>query len=90
MSTLPTFDTLNEHVSAGERLSDVDLLELSRAPDILQIGMLADVARRRLNGATVTYLRVISRPWDQEIVESMPPAAREVRLTGTPACWGPR
>ena len=88
MSILPTFDTLNEYVSAGERLSDADLLELSRAPDILQIGMLADVARRRLNGATVTYLRVISRPWDQETVESMPPAAREVRLTGTPASLG--
>ena len=88
MSILPTFDTLNEHVSAGERLSDADLLDLSRAPDILQIGMLADVARRRLNGATVTYLRVISRPWDQETVESMPPAAREVRLTGTPDSLG--
>ena len=88
MSILPTFDTLNEHVSAGERLSDADLLDLSRTPDILQIGMLADVARRRLNGATVTYLRVISRPWDQETVESMPPAAREVRLTGTPDSLG--
>jgi len=84
MSTLPTFDNLTEHVAAGERLSDADLLELSRAPDILQIGMLADVARRRLNGTRVTYLRVFSRPLDQDGVESMPPSAREVRLTGTP------
>jgi len=83
-----TFDTLSEHVSAGERLSDADLLELSRAPDILQIGMLADVVRRRLNGTRVTYLRVVSHPWDQATVESMPPAAREVRLTGTPASLG--
>jgi aminodeoxyfutalosine synthase len=85
MSTLPTFDTLNEHVSAGERLNDADLLEISRTSDILQIGMLADVARRRLNGTRVTYLRVVSRPWDQEGGESIPPAAREVRLTGSPA-----
>ena len=85
MSTLPTFDTLSEQVSAGERLRDADLLELSQAPDILQIGMLADIVRRQLKGTTVTYLRVVSHPWDQDIVGSLSPAAREVRLTGAPA-----
>jgi len=82
---MPTFDSLTAQVSAGERLSDIDLLELSRAPDILQIGMLADVVRRQLNGTTVTYVRVVSHPWDRDIVEPLPPAAREVRLIGTPA-----
>ena len=82
---MPTFDSLSAQVAAGERLSDADLLELSRAPDILQIGMLADVVRRQLNGTTVTFLRVVSHPWDQDIVEPLPPAAREVRLTGAPA-----
>ena len=88
MSTLPTFDVLSERVSTGERLSDADLTELSRTPDILRIGMLADVVRRRLSGTRVTYLRVVSRACDQDIVGAIPPTAREVRIAGTPASLG--
>jgi len=84
MSTLPTFDLLSERVSAGERLSDADLVELTRTPDILPIGMLADAVRRRLSGTRVTYLRVASYPCDQAI-EGVSPAAREVRIAGAPA-----
>jgi len=84
MSALPTFDLLSERVSAGERLSDADLAELTRTPDILPIGMLADAVRRRLSGTRVTYLRVASCPCDQAI-EGVSPAAREVRIAGAPA-----
>ena len=85
MSALPTFDLLSERVSAGERLSDADLAELTRTPDILPIGMLADAVRRRLSGTRVTYLRVASCPCDQAIEGVVPPAAREVRIAGAPA-----
>lgn len=80
MHTLPTFDILNERVSAGERLTDAELTELARTPDILQIGMLADAARHRLRGSRVTYVRVSSTA-DSDPV---PDAAREIRI-GTAA-----
>jgi aminodeoxyfutalosine synthase len=80
-----TFDALTARIEAGESLSRTELLELSAAPDILQIGMLADAARRRLRGATVTYLRVARCAFDQSLADAVPPAAREVRLTGAPA-----
>src|SRR5688572_24771219 len=84
MSTLPTFDRLSERVSAGERLSDAELNELASTPDILLIGMLADAARHRLSGTRVTYLRVATCPWDRDLGDGVPPAARELRITGAP------
>src|SRR5688572_27962 len=84
MSALPTFDRLSERVSAGDRLTDAELTELASTPDILLIGMLADAARHRLSGARITYLRVASCSWDQDLGKGVPPAARELRITGTP------
>jgi aminodeoxyfutalosine synthase len=84
MSTLPTFDLLSERVTAGERLSDAELTELAAAPDILLTGMLADSARQRLRGSTVTYLRVASHTVDQDPVAA-PDAARELRVSGEAA-----
>jgi aminodeoxyfutalosine synthase len=46
--------------------------------------MLADELRRRLHGPQVTYLRVAICPFDQSLTGAVPPAAREVRLTGVP------
>ncbi|NOT24695.1 MAG: hypothetical protein HOP16_01220 [Acidobacteria bacterium] len=84
MSTLPTFDLLSERVSAGERLSDAELTELATAPDILLIGMLADSARQRLRGSTVTYLRVAPHAVGQDPV-APPDAAHELRVSGEAA-----
>ena len=46
---------------------------------------LADVVRRRVHGTQVTYLRVAFCGCDQSIAGVIPPAAREVRIVGTPA-----
>jgi aminodeoxyfutalosine synthase len=84
MSTLPPFDLMNERLANGERLSGAELTELIRTPDILQIGMLADTCRRRLREDVVTFLRVATRPCDRAAEEGVSPAARELRMTGTP------
>ena len=88
MTTSATFDRLLERVTAGERLAAPEIRELAAAPDILPLGMLADVVRRRAHGARVTYLRVASCAFDQPVVHAIPPAAREVRIVGTPASLG--
>ena len=70
--------------AAGERLSPDEIRELARTPDILPLGMLADALRRRLHGTRVTVLRVAACAFDQSIADAVPPAARELRLTGSP------
>ena len=72
-------------MTAGDRLSAGEIAALSDAPDILPLGMLADALRRRLRGTQVTYLRVASCAFDQSFADAVPPAAREVRITGAPA-----
>jgi len=84
MTTSSTFDRLLERVTAGERLTVPEIAELAAAPDILPLGMLADVVRRRALGAQVTYLRVASRTFDEPGTDAVPLAAREVRIVGTP------
>jgi aminodeoxyfutalosine synthase len=82
---MPTlFDDHIERVSAGERLSPEHVRELASTPDILPLGMLADALRRRLHGSRVTFLRVAVCAFDQSIADAVPPAARELRLTGSP------
>jgi aminodeoxyfutalosine synthase len=61
-----------------------ELQELAASHDILAVGMLADEARRRAHGTAVTLVRVAVCAYDKPISESVPPAAREVRLAGTP------
>ena len=82
--TISTFDRFLERVEAGETLSPDDIHDLARTPDVLPLGMMADVVRRRLRGTTVTYLRVSSAPFDQSMTATVLPAAREVRVTGSP------
>jgi len=88
MSTSSTFDRLIERVTAGERLAAPEIAELAAVPDILPLGMLADAVRRRLHGTRVTYLRVASCAFDQTLADAIPPAAREVRIAGTPGTLG--
>ena len=85
MTASSTFDRLLERVTAGERLAAPEIAELATAPDILPLGMLADVVRRRAHGTQVTYLRVASCAFDRPFAGACPPAAREVRIVGTPA-----
>ena len=84
MSTATTFDLYMDRVSRGDRLSPEEIRELATTPDILSLGMLADTVRRRLHGTHATFLRVADVPFDSAGI-SVPPATREIRLTGTPA-----
>jgi len=80
-----TYEALSQRIASGERLSRGDLTQLAQAHDILSIGMLADELRRRVRGARVTFVRVVCCAYDAPLTEAVPPAAREVRLTGAPA-----
>ena len=84
MTISSMFDALQERVSAGDRLGADDLAQLAATPDILQLGMLADTVRRRVHGAQVTYVRVALCPLDKPFTDTVPLAAREVRVTGNP------
>jgi aminodeoxyfutalosine synthase len=78
------YDAHLQRLAAGERLSPDEIRELARTPDILPLGMLADALRRRLHGTRVTFLRVATCAFDHSIADAVPPAARELRLTGSP------
>ena len=84
MTTSSTFDAMLERIAAGDRLAIADLEQLAAAPDILQVGMLADTLRRSLHGVRVTYVRVALCPYDKPFTEVVPLAAREVRVSGKP------
>src|SRR2546426_1439649 len=73
----------SQRIAAGERLQREDIEQLAATHDILAVGMLADQARRLVHGTRVTFVRVASCPFDRLLTE-IPPAASEVRLTGTP------
>lgn len=72
-------------VSDGQRLEEADLGTLARASNILALGMMADVVRRRLHGATVTYLRVWNAPDTPVEPLAVPAAARELRAGRAPS-----
>ena len=78
------FDTYIERINAGERLPADDIRALASVPDVLPLGMLADALRRRLHGSRTTFLRVAECAFDRSIADAVPPAAREIRLTGSP------
>ena len=84
MTTSSMFDAMLERITAGDRLAPDDLEQLEAAPDILQVGMLADTLHRSLHGTRVTYLRVALCPYDKPFTEVVPLTAREVRITGKP------
>ncbi len=53
-----SLDDLTAKVEAGERLSDEDMAALGSSRDIIMLGMLASIVRRKLHGTDVTYVRV--------------------------------
>ena len=83
MSTATTFDFYMDRINRGDRLSPAEIRELADTPDILSLGMLADAVRRKMHGTRATFVRVADVAFDV-IDASVPPAAHEVRLTGTP------
>ena len=85
MNASSSFDELLDRVTAGHRVTVDELAALAAAPDILPLGMAADAVRRRLRGTRVTYLRVAGCAFDQSFADAIPPAAREIRITGAPS-----
>ena len=85
MTTSSTLDHLLDRVTDGGQLTASEIAALAAAPDILSLGILADVVRRRVHGERVTYLRVAACRCDAASIESVPVGAREVRIVGTPA-----
>ena len=83
MSTSVPLDELLDRVTAGGELAAEELGALGESSDILAVGMIADALRRRRHGRQVTYVRVAHWPHDAPL-ESVPPAAREIRITGAP------
>jgi aminodeoxyfutalosine synthase len=82
--TTTTFDQYVGRIEAGERLAPDVVRELVAAPDILPLGMLADTLRRKIHGTRATFVRVASCAFDASFADAVPPAAREVRITGAP------
>jgi aminodeoxyfutalosine synthase len=78
-------DVLMDRVSAGQRLSADEIRDLARTPDILSLGMLADVVRRRLHGNRTTFLRVAECTLDAPVADAALDNAREITLNGSPA-----
>ena len=85
MSTSISRDALMERVSAGERLSAAHIRDLASTPDILSIGMLADVLRRRVHGARTTFLRVAECALDALAIAPSFVKAQEITINGSPA-----
>ena len=81
---MTAFDPYMDRIGRGDRLAPEEIRELARTPDILSLGMLADTLRRRLHDTRVTFLRVAEFASDGVAAAPLPPAAREVRLTGVP------
>ena len=70
-------------------VSDPELASLAASHDIISIGMLADDVRRRRHGVRTTFVRVADVPVAPRSAAdnraSLPPAAGEIRIVGTPA-----
>jgi len=74
-------ERLFARLAAGEPPGDDAAAELSATTDILSLGMLADEARRRRHGAETTYVRVADVALPLGGALTIPPAAREVRVS---------
>jgi hypothetical protein len=85
MTPVTTFDVYIDRINRGDRLTPKEVRELATTADILSLGMLADTLRRRLHDTRVTFLRVAEFAFDRAGAANIPAAAREVRLTGSPA-----
>lgn len=83
MRDVAPLEGLTARVDAGEPLTDDDVLVLGATRDIITLGKLAMVIRRKLHGSLVTYLRVADLKLDQ-LADVGPRDAGEVRVFETP------
>jgi hypothetical protein len=65
-------------------VSETELASLSESRDIISLGMAADEVRRALHGTRTTFVRVADVDVAPGSLVTVPPAAGEVRITGTP------
>jgi len=65
-------------------VSEQELADLARSHDIISIGVVADDARRARHGNRTTFVRVAEVSADPNADIAWPPAAGEIRITGTP------
>ena len=77
-------DALMERVNAGERMSADEIRDLATTPDILSLGMLADVLRRRLHKTETTFLRLAECAFDAPSIDPAHVKAQEIAITGSP------
>jgi aminodeoxyfutalosine synthase len=84
MSTSISRDALMERVNAGARVPADDIRDLAATPDILSIGMLADVLRRRLHKTQTTFLRVAECALDAPSIDPAHVKAQEITINGSP------
>ena len=75
-----------DKVAAGERLTAAQVDAVIATPDLPALGTLADEARRRRHGETVTFVRVAEIGMDghPSVLREVPPAAGELRIVGKP------
>ena len=84
MSTSISRDALMERVNAGERVSAEEIHDLAATPDILSLGMLADVLRRRLHKTETTFLRLAECALDAPSIDPAHVKAQEIAINGSP------
>jgi aminodeoxyfutalosine synthase len=65
--------------------TDAEIASLASSHDIIQLGMVADELRRAKHGARTTFVRVADVDAVPGSEAVWPPAAREIRIAGTPA-----
>jgi 2-iminoacetate synthase ThiH len=75
-------DQVAAKVDAAEPLNDEDAQILEAGRDIIVLGTMADMVRRRMHGDGVTFVRVFDLKINGE--ENPPPTAGEVRIFETP------
>ena len=75
-----------DNVAAGERLTAAQVDAVIATPNLPALGTLADEARRRRHGETVTFVRVAEIGMDGHppVPREVPPAAGELRIVGKP------
>jgi aminodeoxyfutalosine synthase len=66
-------------------VTDAELASLAASHDIINLGMLADEARRARHGVRTTFVRVADVSVEPGGAIAVPPAAGEIRIVGAPA-----
>src|SRR6185369_14121935 len=81
-STVHSLEDLESRVATGEPLSRADAERVLATPDLVSVGVLGEIARRRRSGERVTFGRVALAPRGDLTDAGV---AGEVRITGTPS-----